>query len=515
MMRGGRRSVLALTVTRVLFIFSFASTALAQRAAVPIRPSTDSASADRIELRRGWEIQSSCSVPEKGDVISSPQFHPQNWIPTSVPSTPVAAELAAKMIPDPYVGMNLREIPGGDYPIDKIFANLPMPETSPYHCSWWYRTEFRLPASFRGRHTALHFDGINYRANIWLNGKQIANSNDITGMWRLFELDATNTLVSGINTLAVEVFAPTEYDLGLTWVDWNPAPPDKDMGLWRPVYLTASGAVTVRNPAVISNVEPSLATAHLTISAEVRNLTDQPIAGDLRAVADGFHVIQLVALGPNETKTVTFTPEKFRELNIQHPRLWWPARMGRPALERLTLSFAIHGAVSDRNVSHFGIREVTSELQDGYRLFRINGKPVQIRRLRQHPSVFVWLNGSDNPPPPDVEQRYIDVLNQYAWANPFVSSAADKATPVTGTSGVKMTGPYDYVPPSYWLLDDRRGGAFGFNTETSPGPAIPPAACLRKFIPEDHLWPIDDVWRYHSGGGQFKDVALFNAALNA
>src|SRR3954469_23859479 len=182
MMRGERRSVLALRVTSVLFIFSFASTALAQRTAVPIRPSTDSASADRMELRRGWEIQSSCSVPDKGDIISSAQFHPQNWIPTSVPSTPVAAQLAAKMIPDPYVGMNLREIPGGDYPIDKIFANLPMPETSPYHCSWWYRTEFRLPASFRGRHTALHFDGINYRANIWLNSKQMANSNDITGM---------------------------------------------------------------------------------------------------------------------------------------------------------------------------------------------------------------------------------------------------------------------------------------------------------------------------------------------
>src|SRR5436305_5410114 len=140
MMGHERRSVLALTVTVVLFNLLFAIAAFAQRAAEPVRPSTDSATADRTELHRGWEIQSSCSVPEKGDVISSAQYHPHNWIPTSVPSTPVAAQLAAKMIPDPYVGMNLRQVPGGDYPIGKIFANLPMPETSPYHCSWWYRT---------------------------------------------------------------------------------------------------------------------------------------------------------------------------------------------------------------------------------------------------------------------------------------------------------------------------------------------------------------------------------------
>jgi len=139
----------------------------------------------------------------------------------------------------------------------------------------------------------------------------------------------------------------------------------------------------------------------------------------------------------------------------------------------------------------------------------------QIRRLRNHPSLFVWLDGSDNPPPPDVEQNYLNVLKACRWQNPVVSSATAKPTSVTGNSGVKMTGPYEYVAPSYWETDKTRGGAYGFNTETSPGPAIPVQESLEKFIPKDKLWPISEDWGYHAGGGAFKDVHVFTEALNA
>ena len=97
----------------------------------------------------------------------------------------------------------------------------------------------------------------------------------------------------------------------------------------------------------------------------------------------------------------------------------------------------------------------------------------QIRRLERHPAVFTWLDGSDFPPPPKIEKMYLRILAECDWPNPTVSSASSKATTV-GASGVKMTGPYEYVPPSFWYLDTERGGAWGFNTETSPGPAIPP-----------------------------------------
>jgi exo-1,4-beta-D-glucosaminidase len=78
-----------------------------------------------------------------------------------------------------------------------------------------------------------------------------------------------------------------------------------------------------------------------------------------------------------------------------------------------------------------------------------------------------------------------------------------------------MTGPYDYVPPRYWLIDTKHGGAYGFNTETSPGPAVPPPNSLKKFIPPDHLWPIDEVWTFHAGSSRFKNLENYNAALSA
>jgi exo-1,4-beta-D-glucosaminidase len=126
----------------------------------------------------------------------------------------------------------------------------------------------------------------------------------------------------------------------------------------------------------------------------------------------------------------------------------------------------------------------------------------------------VWLNGSDGPPPADVENMYLSILKDLNWPNPSISSASATATTVTGKSGVKMTGPYEYVPPVYWLADTKAGGAYGYNTETSPGPAIPPRESLERFIPKDHLWPIDDVWNFHSGGERFTTVNVFTDGLN-
>ena len=137
----------------------------------------------------------------------------------------------------------------------------------------------------------------------------------------------------------------------------------------------------------------------------------------------------------------------------------------------------------------------------------------QIRILRNHPSVFVWLYGSDGPPPADVEKMYLGILKDLDWPNPSISSASADPTTVTGASGVKMTGPYEYVPPMYWLADTQAGGAYGYNTETSPGPAIPPKESLERFIPKDHLWPIDDVWNFHAGGERFTTVNVFTDGL--
>jgi exo-1,4-beta-D-glucosaminidase len=555
----------------------------------------------RLELRDGWQIQSSARVRAGGDSLSLPGYAADGWYHASVPTTVMAALVANHVYENPYFGTTLRDVPGAA-PVGKNFANVPMPEGSPYRVAWWYRTTFPVPDAVRGRHLALHFDGINYRANIWLNGRRIATVDSVAGMFRRYEFDVTPYARAGQpNALALEIFAPDTGDLAMTWVDWNPAPPDKDMGLWRPVYLTASGPVTVRQPFVASRVDSTSAhRADLTVSVELHNLTATPVRGTLSAQVGPADLVVPVTLAPNELRVVRLTPARYPALHLDDARLWWPAGMGEQALSTLRVAFETGGAISDQDSIAFGVREITSEVTPrGGRLFRVNGRPFpvrgggwapdmmlradtarqraelqyvldvhlntvrmegkleddhffdladrlgilvmagwcccdrwerwsawtardtlvamrseadQIRRLRSHASVLVWLNGSDNPPPPAVESLYVAVMRRNDWPNPVLSSATGKAA-WSGPSGVKMTGPYDWVPPAYWLQDDRRGGAHGFNTETSPGAAIPPIESLRQMLPADHLWPIDSTWTFHAGEGQFTQLTRFTDAL--
>jgi exo-1,4-beta-D-glucosaminidase len=127
----------------------------------------------------------------------------------------------------------------------------------------------------------------------------------------------------------------------------------------------------------------------------------------------------------------------------------------------------------------------------------------------------VWLNGSDNPPPANVETRLSRRRSRDALAQPHLSSASQTPTTVTGPSGVKMTGPYDYVAPSYWYVDKQNGGAYGFNTETSPGPAIPSLASREKFLPDAQAWPPTADWSLHNGGGEFANLKVFDEAMEA
>jgi exo-1,4-beta-D-glucosaminidase len=139
----------------------------------------------------------------------------------------------------------------------------------------------------------------------------------------------------------------------------------------------------------------------------------------------------------------------------------------------------------------------------------------QIYRLRGHPSLAIWMNGSDNPPPAAVEEMYLRVERELRWPNGIVSSATEQKTSVSGETGVKMSGPYEWVAPQYWLEDKAHGGAFGFNTETSPGPAPPPIESLRAMLPKDKLWPRNEAWDFHSGGNVFTNIKVFADALSS
>jgi exo-1,4-beta-D-glucosaminidase len=567
---------------------------------------TPESSDTKIFLHEGWALQSSCLFLARGEQISEPGYKANGWHSAAVPTTVVAALVADKTYPDPYYGKNLRDIPGTTYPIGKNFSLLPMPENSPFRCPWWYRTEFSLPAGYKGRHVWLHFEGINNHANIWLNGHLVAGGKDIAGAYRMYEFDISPWMnLDQPNALAVETIAQTEKDLGINWVDWNPAPPDKDMGLWRAVYLQSSEAVAIRHPMVVTHFpNATLDEADLTVETELVNASDKQITGVLDGRIEDVEFRQMVTLKPGGTQVVQFTSDKFPILRIKRPKVWWPYSMGAQDLHELNLRFVIGNDLSDDQSIRFGIREVTSDLNpQGARQFYINGRKILIRgggwspdmllrsdharletdfryiremnlnavrlegkletdefydladeqgvlimagwcccdhwelwkqwrrgdleiasaslrsqllKMRSHPSMLVWLNGSDIPPPPDVETEYIKVLKEVDWPNPYISSASATTSLVTGKSGVNMTGPYDYVPPDYWLTDvARNDGALGFKTEAGPGAAVPLVSSLHKFIPPEHMWPKDSFWNYHAGSGSFADLNHFDDAMKS
>ncbi|MBE6253630.1 MAG: glycoside hydrolase family 2 [Bacteroidales bacterium] len=139
----------------------------------------------------------------------------------------------------------------------------------------------------------------------------------------------------------------------------------------------------------------------------------------------------------------------------------------------------------------------TPELQDlAVRYFH-----DQLIRLRNHPAVIGWLTGSDMLPHPDLEARYLDLYKELEY-RPYVCSAANRTSTLSGPSGVKMMGPYDYVAPDYWYIDTRNGGAYGFNTETGIGLNMPQQENVRRIVGEDHLWPVDEVWYKHCVRGK-------------
>lgn len=560
------------------------------------------ASGPAISLDKGWQIQSSCEAKAGGEQISTPGFAASGWHKTTVPNTVVGTLVDDKTYPDPTYGTNLKNLPGMNYSSATFFALQDMPEGSPFKCSWWWRTEFSVPASAAGKHLALHFPGINYRANVWVNRKKIEDKKDVAGTYRIFEFDITSVAKVGTaNAVALEIFAPEKNDLGITWVDWNPTPADKDMGIWKEVSLTMNGSVAIRHPFVSSKLDKEYKTAELGISAELRNDSKKTTIATIFVEVDGREAHQDVVVAAGETKIARFDADKFPQFKLTQPKLWWPYPVGTPNLYTAKFRVLAEDGTGETASVKFGIREVTSELTDrGHRLFKINGRRILIRgaawapdmflrpmskkldadlqyvkhmglntirlegridrdeffdktdemgilvmpgwtccdawekwelwtdetraiagastkdqalRLRNHPSVYVWLYGSDNPPPAVIERMYLGILKDAEWPNPSVSSASEQPTMVTGTSGLKMTGPYEYVPPVYWYADKDAGGAHGYNTETSPGPAIPTLESMKRFIPKEHWWPIDDVWNYHAGGERFTTVNVFTNGL--
>jgi len=561
-----------------------------------------------------WYLQSSEKVKGSGAQISTSGHDIRNWYPAVVPSTVLGTLVQNDVYRDIFFGRNLKNVP-----------------EEPFRTSWWYRREFLvegglvpMPKKAPGNKppepgpsaVTLEFDGVNYRANVWVNGQKIADAKDLYGAYRRFEFDITKVAPPGQKAvLAVEVFPPVPGEPTIGFVDWSPAPPDRNMGLFRQVRVRTSGPVAIRAPFVRSKLKlETLDEARLIVSAELRNMTDAKVKAKLEGRIESIRFSREVELEPRATKTVVFTPEEFSELVVSGPRLWWTHDLGKPELYRLSLACLADGKPSDAANVVFGIREVEQYVNaQGWAGFKLNGKRIlirsggwsddllldvkprkleaellyavqsnlnslrlegfwgtspalynlcdrlgllllagwscqwewdsylgkpvdevyggitsdedidliakswrdQIRWLRNHPSVLVWLMASDLVPAPKLEEAYRKILAEDDPSRPALVSAGDKTSPVSGRSKVKMYGPYDYVPPPYWYVDMKHGGAYGFNTETGPGPQVPPAEAMRRMIPEDELWPIGETWFFHTSRGRFKDLDRYNEAMTA
>ena len=487
---------------------------------------------------------------------------------------------------------------------------------------WWYRTTFKVPS---GRTAySLIFKGINYRADIWLNGHKVASREQAVGMYPTFEFNVTEFIAQGsTNVLAVKItperaiLGEDGVELGDSWLDWInwkyigyrnekkklevSFTPDRNAGVWKRVYLSATGAVTIRNPYVATDLPlPATSPAALTVYCDVHNSTKQRVSGTLhgaitREGKSTIHFEKKVSLYGDSTQEIAMTPADFSQLSVADPDLWWPYLWGKPNLYHLELAFKINNEDSDVQGIDFGIRKITSGRDadnkfptigtGGNFYLKVNGRdylirggvyspdllfkndperdlatiryikdlglnlirweskiaddsmidladregiPVmlgwmccaqwehweawsaedqwvaraslrgRLRELRSHPSVVIWANGSDGLPPDDLLADYHHTLEALHWQNAVVDTVAAWNR---FWSGIHMVGPYVWRPPYYWF-SEKYGAARGSSAEEGDNETIPPVESLRKFIPADKLWPINEYWYFHAGANE-------------
>ena len=568
---------------------------------------------ERSVLSDGWFLISSEAVGHDGKLLSSQSLDTNHWVSTTVPTTIMGALVDAGVYKDPFYGKNLEDIPEGHFKVP-----------------WWFRTTFDAE-NFNSKKELerLFIDGINYRADFWLNGVKIASQDTLFGAFRQFHLDISTIVKPRGNILAVEVFPPKPRDFYMGFVDWAPTPPDHYMGIFRDIRLKRSGRATVDAPFVMTNLDTKdLSEASLSISSEVTNHGQETKSLTLAGTIENIHFDQKITLKPGEKATVWFKPSDYRQLRIKGPRLWWPNGLGKPEMYSLKLELKDGNNILDSQVTRFGIRKIETYLNDaGARGYKVNGRPVLIKSggwvddlflrympgrdaaqiryvkemnmnsirlegvwgnnqhlydlcdengvlmmvgwscqwewpdylglpqnvpesdqnipinegvelysvkytpeeenllshyfkdqvvwLRNHPAIFTWAVGSDAMPKPSLEKKYHEILEKYDPTRPLLVSAGEFTSKVSGPSGMKMNGPYEYVPPVYWYEDKKLGGAFGFNSETGPGPQVPPLESIKRMFPEKYDWPPDnDMWKFHSGRKDFHSIGVYLKALS-
>jgi exo-1,4-beta-D-glucosaminidase len=575
----------------------------------------------KLELSENWKLAAAKDVGADGAALSQYGYQDQAWHPVNrMPATVLEILQEDGVYPNLYVGKNM---------LEKVPQDL-------YKEDWWYRTVFTAPAGFSAY--TLEFPGINYRAEIWINGQKVADNKQIVGMYAAHQLNATQWIKPGApNVLAVKV-TPERLiqdvdgvelaDSWFDWINWKylgykgkytrkhmfPASfvPDRNAGIWKPVYLKTTGSVALESPTVNSELSLPQATARLTVYATLHNFAAQAVTGTVKGTISrqgkpSIDLEESLTLAPGETREMALDPKKYPSLVVNNPDLWWPYTMGQPSLYDLTLEFVQDQKVSDRSHIRFGIRSITQhrdhdeEFPDkgrgGNFYLQVNGRDFlmrgadytpdllcrydpereaeilryvkdlgmnmlrweskissehiveladeegiplmfgwmccnqwekwdqwseedhrvaseslrsQILMLRPHASVFIWANGSDGLPPVPVRNQYHKILSGLHWPNAIVDTVSSFAKDDKGEriwDGIIMEGPYSWRPPSYWF-SGKYPPVRGSSAEQGDNESIPTLESLKKFIPPDKLWPINDTWFFHAGAIENSNVLM-------
>jgi hypothetical protein len=326
-----------------------------------------------------WRVQRASLVPARGEEISKTGFAATDWIVATVPGTVLTSYLNAGAVANPDFGDN-------QYTISDAF----------FCADFWYRDEFIAPAANQAQqHLWLNFDGINWKAEIFLNGEKIGR---IEGAFMHGRFDVSRLVHPGAaNALAVRILAPdnpgsTKDKVGRTmnggalghdnptfhatagW-DWISTIRGRDTGIWNNVTLTTSGAVTIDAPFVTTTLPlPDITHADIAIEATLHNQETASVTGTLRARFGEVTVEAPVTLDPSGAKTIRFDPSAHPALRLAQPKLWWPVDYGEPSLYPVAMSFVVNGGVSDSTSFQAGIRQFTYSEEGGVLRMWINGR---------------------------------------------------------------------------------------------------------------------------------------------
>lgn len=398
--------------------------------------------AQSLELEH-WRIINSSEIADADARVSQPSYPTTGWYQATVPTTVLNALVKENVYPDPRIGLNNYLIPDVS---DEFNARMDLAKynylksgRNPWQDPYWYRTEITLPKSYKGKKVWLTLYGINYRADVWVNGRLVADKNDIVGMFRRFKLDITDYALPGANNCVavkiyqvdhpgvptpgtqLKVFGPVRghsYDIFKDETlkisgGWDCAPVvrDRNMGIYQKVTIEATDEVVIENPFIVTTLpKQDTSLADVNIKLEVKNTSGKAIEGKVNALItlvndvkfptytkhmEGYlkpiKITKKVSLGAGEKKVVELTSEDFPSLLIKNPYLWYPNGYGEQYLHHIKLSYNTGGKVSDTKEFDFGIREVEvglnrvevdgdkAEVEYG-RVYYVNGKKSVLQR---------------------------------------------------------------------------------------------------------------------------------------